>query len=119
MGSRTATVGKLFEEEGDGAGKEGNKCNQAGDIACLRTTTKFLPSSLFRLMHKYYEDEPEDAGLIRSTPPTEEELRELSLFIAHSKADNVALRAEAALRTPQLGQPGQPPDPAAEATQPQ
>lgn len=36
-------------------------------------------------MNKHLKDEPEDAGLIQSTPPTEEELREISQFIAQSK----------------------------------
>jgi uncharacterized glyoxalase superfamily protein PhnB len=31
------------------------------------------------------DDEPEDAGLIQSVAPTEDELREISLFIAESK----------------------------------
>ncbi len=42
-------------------------------------------------MHKKYspaEDEPEDAGLIQSTPPTEQELQEISHFIAQSKQRN-------------------------------
>lgn len=36
-------------------------------------------------MHKHLKDEPEDAGLIRSKPPTKKELREISQFIAQSK----------------------------------
>lgn len=36
-------------------------------------------------MNKHLEDEPEDAGLIQSKPPTEKELREISRFIARSK----------------------------------
>lgn len=36
-------------------------------------------------MNKYLKDEPEDAGLIRSKPPTKKELREISEFIAQSK----------------------------------
>lgn len=31
------------------------------------------------------DDEPEDAGLIQSMAPTEDELREISQFIAESK----------------------------------
>lgn len=36
-------------------------------------------------MNKHLEDEPEDAGLIQSKPPTEKELREIAQFIAQSK----------------------------------
>ncbi|MBB4603591.1 hypothetical protein HNQ93_004218 [Hymenobacter luteus] len=36
-------------------------------------------------MDKHIEYEPEDAGLIQSKPPTEEELREISCFITQSK----------------------------------
>ena len=42
-------------------------------------------------MHKKHstaENEPEDAGLIQSTPPTEQELQEISRFIAQSKQRN-------------------------------
>lgn len=39
-------------------------------------------------MNKQHEDEPEDAGLIQSKPPTEKELQEISHFIAQSKQRN-------------------------------
>lgn len=39
-------------------------------------------------MNNHLEDEPEDAGLIQSKPPTKKELREISQFIAQSKQRN-------------------------------
>lgn len=45
-------------------------------------------------MNKYCEDEPEDAGLIQSKPPTKKELREISHFIAQSKQRSAARLAE-------------------------
>ncbi|WP_157541803.1 hypothetical protein [Hymenobacter aerophilus] len=38
------------------------------------------------------DEEPEDAGLIQSKPPTEKELQEISHFIAQSKQRNAGLR---------------------------
>lgn len=39
-------------------------------------------------MTKHFEDEPGDAGLIQSKPPTKKELLEISRFIAQSKQQN-------------------------------
>lgn len=38
------------------------------------------------------DEEPEDAGLIQSRPPTEKELQEISHFIAQSKQRNADQR---------------------------
>jgi len=57
-------------------------------------------------MNKYLIDEPEDAGLIQSTPPTEEELREISRFIAQSKQRN-GLRLEGVKLPAQQREPQQ------------
>ncbi len=38
------------------------------------------------------DEEPADAGLIQSTPPTEKELQEISQFIAQSKQRDAGLR---------------------------
>ena len=38
------------------------------------------------------DEEPADAGLIQSKPPTEKELQEISRFIAQSKQRNADLR---------------------------
>lgn len=45
-------------------------------------------------MNKHFEEEPEDAGLIQSKPPNEEEPRETSQFIALSKQRSAARLAE-------------------------
>lgn len=42
-------------------------------------------------MAKHFENEPEDAGLIQSKPPTKKELQEISDFITQSKQRNVGL----------------------------
>lgn len=39
-------------------------------------------------MAKHFENEPEDAGLIQSKPPTRKELQEISHFITQSKQRN-------------------------------
>ena len=38
------------------------------------------------------DEEPADAGLIQSKPPTEQELQEISLFITQSKQRNAGQR---------------------------
>lgn len=51
------------------------------------TTVNHYPASFSIMCQQRFseDDEPEDAGLIQSVAPTEDELREISLFIAESK----------------------------------
>lgn len=48
-------------------------------------------------MNTLRDDEPENAGLIQSKPPTKKELREISLLIAQSKKQNDTRMEEIAL----------------------